>query len=143
MSDPYKLKLTSRDFFKSKVEMKGRVVVVLRGSLKNRGLNLIAPISRVFKQHDIIELIATDEETARPGEKVDSISYIAFVEILNGGVLLVDDSVIINGKEIGKITGYDDTHLPNHQNVIIKVAEKKSGEDLNLKINDEVFFPGF
>jgi len=51
--------------------------------------------------------------------------------------------VIINGKEIGKITGYDDTHLPNHQNVIVKVAEKKSGEDLNLKINDEVFFPGF
>jgi hypothetical protein len=88
-------------------------------------------------------LIATDEITAQPGGSVDSISYIAFVEILNGGVLLVDDSVICKGKEIGKIAGYDDTHLPNHQNVIIKVSEKKSGEELGLSINDEINFPGF
>lgn len=143
MADPYKLKLTSRDFFHSKVTIQGKVVVVLKGSLKNRGLNLIAPISRTFKKHDVIELIATDEQHAQPGENVDSISYIAFVEILNSGVILVDDPVIHNGKEIGKIAGYDDTHLPNHQNVIVKVTEKKSGEELGLKVGDEIFFPGF
>jgi hypothetical protein len=143
MGDPYKSKLTSKDFFHSKVEVKGRVAVVLKGSLKNRGLNLIAPISRVFKKYDVIELIATDEVSAVPGGNVDSISYIAFVEIMNSGVILVDDPVLCNGIEIGKIAGYDDTHLPNHQNVIVKVAEKRSGEELKIKVSDEINFPGF
>jgi hypothetical protein len=143
MGDPYKSKLTSRDFFHGKVEMKGNVVVVLKGSLKNRGLNLIAPISRVFKKYDVIELIATDEVDAIPGGNVDSISYIAFVEMENSGVILVDDPVFCNGRQIGKIAGYDDTHLPNHQNVIVKVIEKKSGEELKIKVGDEIVFPGF
>ena len=143
MGDTYKMKLTSRDFFGSKEKIKKKIVVVLKSSLKNRGLNLIAPISRAFRKHDIIELIATDEENAVPGGNVDSISYIAFVEIINSGVILVDDSVICGVNEIGKIAGYDDTHLPNHQNVIVKVTEKKSGDELGLKIGDEITFPGF
>lgn len=143
MGDPYKLKLTSRDFFSGKVEVKGKVAVVLKGALKNRGLNLIAPISRAFKKHDIIELIATDETGAVPGGNVESISYVAFVEIMNSGVILVDDPVMYGENEIGKIAGYDDTHLPNHQNVIVKVTVKKSGEELNLKVGDEIIFPGF
>ncbi|HQN74588.1 MAG TPA: hypothetical protein PK160_00950, partial [Bacillota bacterium] len=65
------------------------------------------------------------------------------VEIMNSGVILVDDSVICGGDEIGKIAGYDDTHLPNHQNVIVKVTEKKSGDELGLKVGDEITFPGF
>ena len=143
MGDPYKLKLTSRNFFHSKVEIKGKVAVVLKGSLKNRGLNLIAPISRAFKKHDIIELIATDEANAVPGGNVESISYIAFVEIMNSGVILVDDPVVYKGIEIGKIAGYDDTHLPNHQNVIVKSTVKRSGDELNIKTGDEIIFPGF
>jgi hypothetical protein len=143
MNDPYKMKLTSKDFFHSKKEIKGAVSVVLKGSLNNRGLNLINPISRAYKKHDIIELIATNETNATPGEIVNSIAYIAFVEVLNSGVILVGDPVLHKGKEIGKIAGYDDTHLPNHQNVIVKVTEMKSGEELNLKVDDEIIFPGF
>jgi hypothetical protein len=137
------MKLTSKDFFHSKKEIKCAVSVVLKGSLDNRGLNLIHPISRAYKKHDIIELIATNETTAAPGETVNSIAYIAFVELKNSGVILVGDSVLHNGKEIGRIAGYDDTHLPNHQNVIVKVTEMKSGEELNLRVEDEIIFPGF
>jgi hypothetical protein len=143
MNDPYKMKLTSKDFFHSKKEIKVTISVVLKGSLNNRGLNLIDPISRAYKKHDIIELIATDETEAAPGKKVNSIAYIAFVELQNSGVILVGDPVLHKGKEIGKIAGYDDTHLPNHQNVIVKVTEMKSGEELNLKVDDEIIFPGF
>jgi len=143
MGDPYKMKLTSKTFFHSKKEIKSSVSVVLKGSLNNRGLSLINPISRAYKKHDIIELIATDEATAAPGSTVNSITYIAFVEILNSGVILVGDPVLHNGKEIGKIAGYDDTHLPNHQNVIVKVTEMKSGEELNLKVDDEIILSGF
>lgn len=141
--DPYKQKLTTKDFFHSKVDIQGKVVVVLNGRLDNRNLNLIVPISRAFKKHDVIELIGTDEENAKPGENVNTIAYIGFVEILNSGVILIGDEVIINSKKIGVIAGYDDTHLPNHQNVIVKMEKRIPGKELNIKINDEVLINGF
>ena len=62
---------------------------------------------------------------------------------MNSGVILVDDPVVYKGIEIGKIAGYDDTHLPNHQNVIVKSTVKRSGDELNIKTGDEIIFPGF
>jgi hypothetical protein len=141
--DPYKQKLTSKNFFYSKIDIQGKVVVVLDGRLENRSLNLIVPISRAFKKYDVIELIGTDEENAKPGENVNAIAYIGFVEILNSGVILVGDEVIISGKKIGTIAGYDDTHLPNHQNVIVKMEKRIPGKELNIKIKDEVLINGF
>jgi hypothetical protein len=143
MSDPYEQKLTTRSFFHSKTEMKGKVVVVLDGKLENRNLNLIIPISRAFKKFDVIELIATDDNNAAPGTNVNPIAYIGFVEVLNSGVVLVGDEVRWSGKVIGTIIGYDDTHLPNHQNVIVKVDARISGKDLGLKVDDEVIISGF
>ena len=61
MADPYTQKMTNRSFFAAKTPMKGRVVVVLRGTLENRSLSLIAPISRAFPAGSIIELIGTEE----------------------------------------------------------------------------------
>jgi hypothetical protein len=141
--DPYKQKLTSRSFFHSKTEVKGRVVVVLDGKLENRNLNLIIPISRAFRQHEVIELIGTDDQNAIPGNNVDKISYIAFVEVLNSGVLLVGDEVKCNGNFLGAIAGYDDTHLPNHQNVILKVDKRIPGKDLGLMVGNEITISGF
>jgi hypothetical protein len=141
--DPYKQKLTTKSFFHSKVDIQGKVVVVLDGRLDNRSLNLIVPISRAFRKHDVIELIGTDEVNAKPGENVNTIAYIGFIEILNSGVILNGDEVIINGKKIGVIAGYDDTHLPNHQNVIVKMDNRTSGKELNIEINDEVLINGF
>jgi hypothetical protein len=143
MSDPYKQKLSTKSFFHSKIEMKGKVVVVLDGKMENRNLNLIIPPSRAFKKHDIIELIGTDDENAAPGNNVDQIAYIGFVEILNSGVVLVGDEVKCNEKVIGTIIGYDDTHLPNHQNVIVKVDTRIPGKDLGLKLENEIIITGF
>jgi hypothetical protein len=141
--DPYRQKLTSRSFFHSKTDVKGRVVVVLDGKLENRNLNLIIPISRAFRQHEVIELIGTDDQNALPGNNVDKISYIAFVEVLNSGVLLVGDEVKYNGIFLGTIAGYDDTHLPNHQNVLLKVDKRIPGKELGLSVGNEITISGF
>jgi hypothetical protein len=143
MADPYTQKLTNRSFFAAKTPMKGRVVVVLRGTLENRSLSLIAPISRAFPAGSIIELIGTDEQNAGPGASVQKIAYIAFVELLDGGVLLGGDTVFINGKEIGTIVGFDDTHVPNHQNTILRVEKRIPGDELGLHPGDHVAIPGF
>jgi hypothetical protein len=143
MADPYTQKMTNRTFFASKVDMQGRVVTVLRGMLESRGLNLIAPISRAFPAGSIVELISTDEATAAPGASVDRIGYIAFVELTTGGILLAGDPVSIDGKVVGTLAGFDDTHMPNHQNIILKTHGRITGETLGLKPGSAVLIPGF
>jgi hypothetical protein len=143
MSDPYKRNLVNSTFYHSKKDIVCEVVVVLDRKLENRGLNLIHPISRAFSSGTIIELIATDEASATPGNSADNIAYIAFVELKNSGVLLTGDPVIWNDKEIGIIAGYDDTHMPNHQNTILSVKERIPGKEMGLKIGDEIIIKGF
>lgn len=143
MSDPYARNLVNQDFYHSKIDIVGRFVVVLDGKLDNRGLNLIKPISRAFPKNTIIELIGTDERNAEPGSEVNNICYLGFVELLNGGVILSGDKVIWNDKEIGTIAGYDDTHMPNHQNTIVKMGKRISGKELGIKMNDKIIIKGF
>lgn len=143
MADPYARKLVNRGFYRSKSDIKGKVVVVLGGTLENRELHLIQPISRAFSHGTIIELIGTDDRKAAPGTTVDAIAYIGFVEFLDGGVLLVGDAVTHNGKFIGTIAGYDDTHMPNHQNTILAMEKRISGMDLGMKVGDEIIIKGF
>lgn len=143
MADPYARKLVNRDFYHSKSDIKAKVIVVLGGTLENRELHLIQPISRVFSSGTIIELIGTDEIAASPGAIVNAIAYIGFVELLTGGVLLAGDLVTCNGKTIGTIAGYDDTHMPNHQNTILAMEKRISGMELGMKIGDEIIIKGF
>lgn len=143
MADPYEAKLVTQNFYHSKVDIKGRVVVVLDGKIDNRALKLITPPSRAFPAGTIIELIGTDEQDAGPGATVNTIAYIAFVELLNGGVLLNGDPLLWHSQPIGTIAGYDDTHMPNHQNTIIKMNKRVSGAQMGLALHDEIIIQGF
>ena len=137
-SDPYSRKLIRSDFFHAKRTIKGAVVVVLDGYLENRALSLIQPISRAFSKRSIIELIATDEAGALPGGAVQAIAYLGFVEVLTSGVLVVGDEVVVKKKVVGVIAGYDDTHMPNHQNVIVAVKKRISGKDLKWRVGERM-----
>ncbi len=141
-SDPYSRKLVDRSFYFSKVDIETRVIAVLDGRLDNRNLNLIVPISRTFSAGTVIELIITDEDSTRPGSNVQRISYLAFVELLNSGVLLIGDEVVWNNKVIGKIAGFDDTHMPNHQNTIIYSNKRITGKEMGIKLNDLIIIKG-
>jgi hypothetical protein len=143
MADPYESKLVNQNFYHSKTDITGRIVVVLDGFIEHRGLQLIKPPSRAFPAGTIIELIGTDEAEAGPGQNVDAIAYLAFVELISGGVLLNGDPVYCNSTMIGTIAGYDDTHMPNHQNTIVKMKERKSGAQLGFTLHDEIIIQGF
>ncbi len=136
--DPYARKLIKLDFFHAKRPVQGAVVVVLDGYLDNRALSLIQPISRAYPQHAVIELIATDEAGAVPGGSVQAIAYLGFVELLTSGVIVAGDEVLVRGEVVGTIAGYDDTHMPNHQNVIVSVTKRVSGKDLGWQVGERV-----
>jgi hypothetical protein len=137
--EPYAGKVFSHNPFVQHRAISGRIVAVLDAHLTDRALQLIQPISRVVKKHDIHELIATPEGNAVPGSKINDVWYIAFFEVTLGGVIVIGDQVLVGKKTIGYVAGFDDTHLPNHQNIILRAEESKTGIDLAIGLEEIVF----
>ena len=135
--DPYASgKLTASPYYR-KTDVEGICVAVLDLRMQNRGLELIVPMSRAIRENEIHEFIAT-EETANCGEKVADIAYVAFIQVTKGGVILRGDTVIVHEKAVGSIAGYDETHMPNHLNIVFHVAELKTGKELGIALGDKV-----
>ena len=140
MADPYKAGFFSENPYAAKRVIDGKLVVILRGKLEKRGLELISMISRAVQKHEIHELIVTDESDVGPGSKVNKIAYIGFVEIQQGGVLVVGDVLTIQGTVLGKIVGFDETHLPNHLNIVVASENRADGIESGLQLEAEVQF---
>lgn len=138
--DPYVSKILKKSLYANKKVIKGNIVVMLGSIIKKRGLNLIIPHSRVVKKNEIHEIMTTSEKNAAPGEVVNNVAYIGFFEVNEGGVIITGDDVYIEGKLIGKVIGFDDTHMPNHQNIVLYSPENKTGPELNINLNDEILF---
>lgn len=141
-TDPYQSGLIKDNPYEKgkKREVRGKIVAVLDLKLDNRGYKLIPTPSRVILSREIHELISTDEEKAKPGEEVNCIGVIGFTEFITGGVLAVGDKVIIGGTGIGLIVGFDETHAPNHLNIIIRTVKRATGFDLNIELEEDVIF---
>ena len=118
----------------------GKVVTVLDSTHEARGLKLIATYSRALPKSSIHELIATDELDKKPGDKVSRIAYLAFFEVEKGGCIIVGETLFVDGKPIGEIIGFDETHEPNHLNIIIHARERHTGPELNFSIGSKIKF---
>ncbi|MDY0382550.1 MAG: hypothetical protein RBS20_02300 [Atribacterota bacterium] len=136
--DPYARALFKENPFSLKRSIECSAVAVLQARLDNRSLRLIPQISRVLKKNDIHELIFTDEKESRPETIVNRIAYIAFIEILKGGVMVVGDKVYWNNNLLGIVAGFDDTHMPNHQNIILYSPKISTGKELGIQVEDPV-----
>nr|WP_255688595.1 hypothetical protein [Tepidanaerobacter sp. GT38] len=123
--------------YAKKKPLKGSLVVVLDGTYEERGLQLIPQPSRCLVANEVHELILTDENK-KPGDTVNKIAYIGFFAVKESTVITVGDEVKINGHLIGKIAGFDETHMPNHYNIVIYGEERVSGNQRNLNLDDEV-----
>jgi len=138
MNDPYARGMFKQNPYAKKSEIKGELVVLLRGKYPDRGLNLIKPISRALNAGEVHELIVTDEDV-KPGGTVNSIAYIGFFAVSQPGVIVIGDEVQIGDKLIGSLAGYDETHMPNHLNIVIR-GSTEDGEERGLGLGDEVVF---
>ncbi|HYG59308.1 MAG TPA: hypothetical protein VD902_14695 [Symbiobacteriaceae bacterium] len=140
--DPYARSLFAKSPYHSATPIEGKLCVVLDGHLTGRGLTLIKPPSRAVQKHEIHELILTDEMESGPGSTVERVWYSGFFEVLEGGMAIVGSPVTVDGQEIGVLAGFDETHLPNHLNIIVKTASPATGADMNLKLGAAVTFAG-
>jgi hypothetical protein len=118
--------------------LEGRFVGVLQSKRLRRGLALIQPKTRCVRRYDIHELIVTDEMDAAPGGRVDRIFGLGFVEFAAGGVIAAGDLVEVGGNVVAEIAGFDETHAPNHLNIVAKTPEPRTGIGLGLEPGDSV-----
>lgn len=120
----------------AKSDVSGRVVAVLRGVTDRRGLYLTAFRSRAVPAGEIHELMITDEDCDIE-TTVDRVALIAFFEVRDGGVILIDDRVTIADRAIGSVAGFDETHMPNHQNICLR-GERRDGDSFAIRVGDPV-----
>jgi len=120
--------------------LRARFVEVLDLTCDDRALTLIPARSRAIRRDDIHELMLTDEAGAKPGGTVTGVDYVGFVEFPEGGMLVYGDAVVIGGREIGTVAGFDECHFPNHYNVVVKGPRRASGVDLDQYPDDPVTF---
>ncbi|MDR7866482.1 MAG: hypothetical protein RIN56_06640 [Sporomusaceae bacterium] len=137
--DPYAAGKFTSNPYAAKTDVAGVLTVVLRGKMEDRGLELIKPISRCIRRHDIHELILTDEPDAKPGSRVDRIAYLGFAAIEDGGVIVAGDGVYLAGRLVGTLAGFDETHMPNHLNIVIRTTDRladgvEQGAELGMPV---------
>jgi hypothetical protein len=124
----------------SRTPVKGRIIAVLTSTRDARSLQLIHPWTRCVGRHEVHELLLTDEMDARPGMEVNRVAAICFMEFTEGGLIMGTDRVVIGGKEIGSLLGFDETHCPNHMNIVLRGPARKTGEQWGIRGGDIVEF---
>lgn len=118
----------------------GAIVTVLDSSHEARGLKLIPTYSRALKKNSIHELIATDETGKKPGDTVERIAYLAFFEVSRGGCVIVGENLWLGQRAIGTIVGFDETHEPNHINIVVGVQRRQTGPALKFSVGKKIRF---
>ncbi|MTI94818.1 MAG: hypothetical protein FH749_04930 [Firmicutes bacterium] len=138
MTDPYKQRMFKSDPYFAKVNVTADLVVVLTGQYENRNLKLIGQPSRAVSRYQVHELIVTDQH-AKPGDIVNPIAYLGFVEFTNSGVLVAGDQLKVDGEVIGTIVGFDETHMPNHLNIVLH-GQRICGKQRGLELGQQLKF---
>lgn len=136
--DPYKSGMFQKNPYAEKKECEGNLNVVLDGKIDGRKLQLMTPISRALLAGEIHELIVTDEQDAGPGKEVNNIAYWGFFEVKKGTVVVAGDKITIGDKAVAAIAGFDETHMPNHLNIVVKAEKRETGVELGLALDDVV-----
>lgn len=125
--------------YASRRDVDGMVVAVLRGVTDQRGLYLTELRSRAVSRHAVHELMITNE-LADLETTVNHVALIAFFEVTASGVLLVGDEAYWGETLLGTVAGFNETHMPNHQNICLTAAEIQDGETLGLALEDTIHF---
>jgi hypothetical protein len=120
--------------------VEGEAVTVLDSTHEARGLKLIPTYSRALRKNSIHELIATDETGKKPGDTANRIAYLAFFEVTSGGCIIVGETLLVDGQPVGEIIGFDETHEPNHINIIVGVKKRRTGPQLKIGLGSKIKF---
>ncbi|MEU2679579.1 hypothetical protein ABZ638_22100 [Streptomyces sp. NPDC007107] len=116
--------------------MTGRWVAVMEHRRLTRGMKLERWQTRAVCAGAVHELMTTPSPPPPGSDRVDDVSYLGFAEF-GAGLLAVGDAVReADGTLLGHVLGFDDTHLPNHMNVILLSEDRHTGRQRGLVPGD-------
>ena len=130
---------SDRQPFETKRPVHGVMVKLLRHRRDDRGMTLIEPQARCVRAGELHELVTTDQDGG-PGDTIDRVGFLGFVEIEAAGVIERGDPVWVAGRTVGTVLGFDESHFPNHYNVVIASGRTLTADDLGLAPEDAVGF---
>ena len=87
-------------------------------------------VTRCINAAEVHEFINVGPDPSYP---VDHVEYYGFATFDSSGVLAVGDSLICDGTSLGTISGFDETHMPNHYNILIAGPTLENGRSLDLR----------
>jgi hypothetical protein len=125
--------------FSSRGEIIGWWPAVMRHRRTRRGMRPAEWKTRCIRAGEIHEVILCAPGVPR-GQPVDDVSYLGFTEILRGGLLALGDELHTANRLMGVVYGFDETHYPNHYNILIAAASLVTGEDIQLRAGQSVVF---
>jgi hypothetical protein len=138
--EPYESKMLLKSPTLLRKPLKARFIAVSDGKRENRKSRLIHPRTRCFSRNDVHELMTTDEEGLSPGKAFNRSATLGFIEFTESGVIVEGDAVIVGSQKIGQIIGFDETHFPNHMNILIAAPNRLSGKERKIHPEDKVIF---
>lgn len=116
------------------------IVKTLHHERDDRGMMLMPVESRCMRRGELHELVTTDQTGAVPGDRIDRVGFLGFVEIVEPGVIEIGDEVVANGKLIGRVVGFDECHFPNHYNLLVGCDRLWTADALELDVDKLVVF---
>jgi L-arabinose 1-dehydrogenase len=124
---------------RDKREVVAVVVKLLHHKRTDRGMTLAPYETRCVRQGEIHELVTTDEAAAG-GDRIGHVGFLGFIEITRPGVLEAGDEVFHGGRCLGHVLGFDESHFPNHYNILVASERVIASADANLHVEDSITF---
>jgi hypothetical protein len=123
-----------------KRQVEGLVVKLLHHKRTDRGMMLASFETRCVQRGEIHELVSTDHAGTNPGDRIDRVGFLCFLEITRAGVIEIGDSFCHHGETLGRVIGFDESHFPNHYNILIGSETLLNAGDAALSVEDTITF---
>ncbi|GGK75322.1 DUF6917 domain-containing protein [Mangrovihabitans endophyticus] len=125
--------------FRRRREVCGTWVAVMTHRRRDRGVRPAEWRTRCLRSGEIHEFIVC-QPPDDPDAVIDEVCYLGFAEISRGGVVVLGDELWCGDRLIGVVHGFDETHMPNHYNILVRSPDPQTGADLALQIAGPIVF---
>jgi len=128
----------SRLRYTAKRNVEGELLYIFCMRADNRYMSLETLVTRALRAGEVHELIVSSSPGLAPGADVPDVAYVGFFEVDRAGIAEVGDEVFVGDRLLGRLAGFDLTHMPNHMNIVVASAEAATGAELGLEVGTRV-----
>lgn len=125
------------NLFSEKTTIVASLVAVMDHRRHDRALAVSDFKTRCVRRGEIHEFLLCEPPNDRGS--IDDVTYLGFAEIQTPGVIAIGDSVVVGEEQVGTIYGFDDTHMPNHMNIVLTGTSLKNGAERGLRVTQSLY----